>query len=109
MITTLRKLFPRTVVGYSGHEIDTTATCAAVALGAMFVERHVTLDRTMWGSDQAASLEPAALKQLVDGVRIVEQGLGTGRKQVYDSELGALARLRRVRTPSRSTITAAAS
>lgn len=108
MITTLRKAFPTVPIGYSGHEADITATCAAVALGAMFVERHTTLDRKLWGSDQAASLEPEPLKQLVAGIRIVEQGLGDGRKQVYQSEMGALSRLRRVRRPEPQ-LTAAAS
>jgi len=108
MITTLRKAFPTVPIGYSGHEVDITATCAAVALGAMFVERHTTLDRTMWGSDQAASLEPEPLKQLVAGIRIVEQALGDGRKQVYQSEMSALSRLRRVRR-AEPQLTAAAS
>lgn len=108
MITTLRKAFPTVPIGYSGHEADITATCAAVALGAMFVERHTTLDRKLWGSDQAASLEPEPLKQLVAGIRIVEQALGDGRKQVYQSEMGALSRLRRVRRPEPQ-LTAAAS
>jgi N-acetylneuraminate synthase len=95
MITTLRKSFPYTPIGYSGHEIDITPSCTAVAIGASFVERHVTLDRTMWGSDQAASLELPQLGELVAGIRHVERVLGNGRKQVYASELGALKRLRR--------------
>ena len=62
-------------------------TVAAVALGACFVERHVTLDRAMWGSDQAASVEPAGLARLVKDIRVVEAALGDGVKRVHDSEL----------------------
>ncbi|NOT09250.1 MAG: N-acetylneuraminate synthase [Gemmatimonadales bacterium] len=109
MITTLRKLFPYAPVGYSGHEADVTATCAAVALGAIFVERHITLSRTMWGSDQAASLDLADLTRLVEGIRLVERALGTGRKRVYESELGALKRLRRITRTGPPQLTAAAS
>lgn len=96
VIGTLRKMFPGIPVGYSGHEAETMPSAIAVALGATFVERHITLDRSMWGSDQAASLDLAALHRLVKEIRLVESALGSGVKQVYDSELGALKRLRRV-------------
>ena len=69
---------------------------AAVALGACFVERHVTLDRAMWGSDQAASVEPGGLSRLVKYLRATEQALGDGVKRVYDSEQDSLLKLRRV-------------
>jgi len=82
-------------VGYSGHEVGLQTTIAAVALGAAFVERHVTLDRAMWGSDQAASIEPAGLVRLVRDIRVVEAALGDGEKRVYDSELPVRDRLRR--------------
>lgn len=85
-------------VGYSGHEKGLQASYAAVALGACSVERHITLDRTMWGSDQAASLEPSGLIRLVRDIRVVEQALGDGVKRVYDSEKPILAKLRRVKT-----------
>jgi len=69
---------------------------AAVAMGASFVERHFTLDRAMWGSDHAASVEPQGMQKLVRDIRDVEQSMGDGIKQVYESELGARKRLRRV-------------
>ncbi|MHA1368342.1 MAG: N-acetylneuraminate synthase family protein [Promethearchaeota archaeon] len=93
MIQTLQKLYPFPV-GYSGHEVGLQTTYAAVALGAAFVERHITLDRAMWGSDQAASVEPAGLIRLVRDIRIIEQAMGDGVKVVYDSELPAMKRLR---------------
>jgi N-acetylneuraminate synthase len=100
MIQTLRQLFPGVPIGYSGHELSVESTGTAVALGAMFVERHVTLDRTMWGSDQSSSLDLAQLRELTALIRLTEQALGTGIKEVYPSERGALARLRRVIAPA---------
>ena len=82
-------------VGYSGHEVGLQTTLAAVTLGASFVERHITLDRAMWGSDQAASIEPWGLMRLVRDIRVIEQALGDGVKRVYESELLARQRLRR--------------
>ena len=82
-------------VGYSGHEVGLQTTLAAVVLGACVVERHVTLDRAMWGSDQAASVEPQGLERLVRDIRTVERALGDGRKRVYDSELAVRDKLRR--------------
>jgi len=93
MITTLREQYP-CPIGYSGHEVGLATTCAAVALGASFLERHVTLDRAMWGSDQAASIEPSGLKRLVKDVRNVELAMGDGKKKVYESEVIAASRLR---------------
>jgi N-acetylneuraminate synthase len=83
-------------VGYSGHEQELSTTVAAVALGACVVERHVTLDRGMWGSDQPASLQPDELARLVTDIRGVERALGDGHKRVYDSELPIRAKLRRI-------------
>jgi len=94
MLDTLKDEF-RTPVGYSGHEVGLPTTIAAVALGACYVERHITLDRAMWGSDQAASIEPGGLERLVKYIRVVEEALGDGRKRVYDSELPIKNRLRR--------------
>jgi sialic acid synthase SpsE len=96
MINTLQSEFPNVPVGYSGHEIGLQTTLAAVALGAVFVERHITLDRANWGSDQAASVEPQGLDRLVRDIRIIEQALGDGVKKVYDGELGPMKKLRRV-------------
>jgi YrbI family 3-deoxy-D-manno-octulosonate 8-phosphate phosphatase len=83
-------------VGYSGHERGLQISLAAVTLGAVTVERHITLDRTMWGSDQAASLEPSGLEHLVRDIRIIETALGDGVKRVFPGELAPKARLRRV-------------
>lgn len=94
MIQTLQKQFS-CPIGYSGHEVGLQTTCAAVTLGATFVERHITLDRAMWGSDQAASVEPGGFMRLVRDIRTIEQALGDGVKRVYESEMGARAKLRR--------------
>ncbi|WP_102509154.1 N-acetylneuraminate synthase family protein [Sanguibacter massiliensis] len=83
-------------VGYSGHERGLQISVAAVALGAVTVERHITLDRTMWGSDQASSLEPTGLSHLVRDIRIIEKAMGDGVKRVFPGELAPLSRLRRV-------------
>ncbi len=98
MIDTLMDMYPETPIGYSGHETGLATTVAAVALGAKFVERHFTLDRAMWGSDHAASVEPQGMQKLVRDIRDVELALGDGIKRVYDSELGAMKRLRRTRS-----------
>jgi len=82
-------------VGYSGHERGLQISVAAVALGARAIERHITLDRTMWGSDQAASLEPDGLRRLVRDIRVVEQALGDGVKKVHPGEVEPMRRLRR--------------
>ena len=92
-MTTLREKF-NCPVGYSGHEIGLQVSIAAAAVGACFIERHITLDRAMWGSDHAASLEPGGLCKLVRDIRIVEKALGDGIKRVYDSEKLAIKRLR---------------
>ena len=82
-------------VGYSGHETGSYNICLpAVVLGATSIERHITLDRTMYGSDQAASLEESGLKRLVRDVRMLEKVLGDGKKRVWKSELPAQKKLR---------------
>jgi len=81
-------------VGYSGHETGLPTTVAAVALGATFIERHITLDRAMWGTDQAASIEPAGLSALVRHIRAVEKAMGDGIKRVYPEELPIREKLR---------------
>ncbi len=80
--------------GYSGHEVGLQTTVAAVCYGACVIERHVTLDRSMWGSDQAASVEPPGLSRLVRDIRVVELARGDGQKQVYESERKVRERLR---------------
>ena len=96
MIFTLQGEFPNVPIGYSGHETGLQTTLAAVAMGATFVERHITLDRSMWGSDQAASVEPQGLARLVRDVRVISEAMGDGVKQIYDGERTAMKKLRRV-------------
>jgi N-acetylneuraminate synthase len=98
MIHTLKRRFPEVPIGYSGHETGLAPTWAAVAMGATFVERHVTLDRAMWGTDQAASVEVVGLVRLVANIRDIEKSLGDGVKRVYPEEHAARRKLRRVRT-----------
>ncbi len=83
-------------VGYSGHETGIASSSAAVAMGACTVERHITLDRAMWGSDQAASLEPSGLSRLIRDIRLVEESFGTGEKFVQEREVPVMQKLRRV-------------
>jgi N-acetylneuraminate synthase len=83
-------------VGYSGHETGIPSSVAAVTLGANMVERHLTLDRAMWGSDQAASLEPNGITRLVRDIRLIETSLGDGKKRVFDREIPIMEKLRRV-------------
>ncbi len=98
MIQTLKDRFPGLPVGYSGHEVGLAPSWAAVSLGACFLERHITLDRAMWGSDQAASVEIIGMHHLVRNIRDIEKSLGDGQKRVYPSELKALQKLRRVKS-----------
>ncbi|MBP8856747.1 MAG: N-acetylneuraminate synthase family protein [Anaerolineaceae bacterium] len=95
MVETLRKEFP-CPIGYSGHEVGLIPSVIAVAFGACMVERHITLDRAMWGSDQAASVEPNGFERLVKYIRVTEQAVGDGVKKVYESEMSSLKKLRRV-------------
>lgn len=97
MIETLRKKYATIPIGYSGHEVGLAPTWAAVALGASFVERHITLDRAMWGTDQAASVEMGGLQRLVSNIRDIEAALGDGIKKVYESEKSQIQKLRRVK------------
>ena len=94
MIQTLKDEFP-CPIGYSGHEVGLVTTAIAVAMGACLVERHVTLDRAMWGSDQAASVEPQGVRTLVKYIRVTEKSVGDGKKKVYDSEQPSIKKLRR--------------
>jgi N-acetylneuraminate synthase len=96
MIHTLKARWPHVPIGYSGHETGLAPTWAAVAMGATFVERHITLDRAMWGTDQAASVEIVGLVRLVANLRDIERSLGDGVKRVYEGEIAARTKLRRV-------------
>lgn len=99
MVRTLKERYPGAIIGYSGHETGLATTYAAVVLGAAFVERHITLDRAMWGTDQAASVEIHGIARLVSHIRDVEQSLGDGVKKLYESELSARKKLRRITQP----------
>ncbi len=95
MIPKLKSLYD-CPIGYSGHEVGLVTTAVAVAMGACLVERHITLDRAMWGSDQSASVEPPqGITRLVKYIRVTERSLGDGIKRVYDSEQSSLSKLRR--------------
>ncbi|HEX4352603.1 MAG TPA: N-acetylneuraminate synthase family protein [Polyangiales bacterium] len=102
VIGTLTDKYPYCPIGYSGHEMGYAATLAAVALGATFIERHITLDKAMWGTDHKASLEPTELSELVRAIREVEVSLGDGVKRRYPSELPAMRKLRRVQSNGQS-------
>ena len=94
VIETLRKTF-NCKVGYSGHETGIIVSCAAVALGVTSIERHITLDRTMYGSDQAASLEVSGLNKLVTYIRAIESSFGSCEKIVSDKEKEIARKLRK--------------
>lgn len=97
MIPALRERYG-VPVGYSGHETGIPSSVAAVVLGACCVERHITIDRALWGSDHAASLEPNGITRLVRDIRLVEQALGDGVKRIVEREYPVMQKLRRVRS-----------
>lgn len=97
VIKTYKEKFLGVQIGYSGHETGLAPTLAAVTLGASFVERHITLDRAMWGTDQAASVEINGMLKLVQDIRDIEKALGDGIKRVYESEYKSIEKLRRVK------------
>lgn len=92
----LKAKYPEKTIGYSGHEFGLTTTWAAIAMGASIIERHITLDRTMWGSDQMASVEPHGLIKLIKGIRCTEKAIakGYGPRKVFNSELSKKESLR---------------
>ena len=94
VISTLKEKYD-CPIGYSGHEVGLITSVVSVGLGASMVERHFTLDRAMWGSDQAASVEPGGFRRLVKYIRVTEMALGDGVKCVYDSEKSSMKKLRR--------------
>ncbi len=94
MISTLKNEYA-CPIGYSGHEVGLIPSVVAISLGACLVERHITLDRAMWGSDQAASVEPGGFERLVKYIRVTEMSLGDGVKKVYESEIPSIRKLRR--------------
>ncbi len=100
MIHTLKQRYPAVPIGYSGHETGLAPSIAAAVMGATFIERHITLDRAMWGTDQAASVEMVGLRRLVKDIRDIEIAMGDGIKRVYESEVSSRKKLRRVRSLS---------
>ncbi len=95
MIQTLKQKFD-CLVGYSGHEVGLQTSYVPVVLGACYTERHITLDRAMWGSDQATSVEPHGFARLVRDIRVIEKALGDGVKRVYPGEIPIRKKLRRI-------------
>lgn len=95
-ILTAQRHYPSFPIGWSGHEVSPFPSVAAVALGARIVERHFTLDRTSWGSDQAASLEPKGFAKMVEEIRTVEKALGRPELRLLECEEPSRAKLRRV-------------
>ncbi len=95
LIPVLKNKFKDMIIGYSGHETGLASTIAAAALGAKVIERHITLDRSMWGSDQSASIEPHGLKRLCRDLFTNQIAMGDGIKKVYDTEKPIIKKLRR--------------
>jgi sialic acid synthase SpsE len=95
-IKSLQEIFPNVLIGYSGHEVGVSTSVMAVVLGACVVERHITLDRAMWGSDQSASLEPKGFELLIRDIRTWEIAQGDGIKKVFESEIPVMKKLRRI-------------
>jgi len=94
-ITKLKTMFKNSVIGYSGHEMNLSSSVAAVVLGAKIIERHITLDKSMWGTDQQSSIEPLGYARLIKDVRAVEESLGKTIKIVYPEEKKMMLKLRR--------------
>ena len=92
-----QKKYPNHIIGYSGHEKGYSASLVAAVLGARVIERHITLDRTMWGSDQAASLELDGLRRIVRDLSHLPEWFGDGKKRVYESELPIREKLRQTK------------
>ena len=93
-ISKLKKIFPRSIIGYSGHEMGLSTSLAAVVLGAKIIERHITLDKTMWGTDQKSSIEPLGFARLIRDTRSIEDALGESKKIVYKEEIEMQKKLR---------------
>lgn len=96
-IYTLNDLFPEAIIGWSHHAVSPWPALCAAVLGAKIIETHITLDRSSWGSDQSSSLEPHALKKLVEEIRDFEKAYGDGKIRCIESELPIRDKLRRVK------------
>ena len=88
-------MYKKSVIGYSGHEMNLASSVAAVVLGARIIERHITLDKSMWGTDQQASIEPLGFARLIKDVRTVENSLGKPIKKVFPEEKKVMIKLRK--------------
>ena len=93
-IKTLIKKYPQHIIGYSGHEEGITPSLVAALLGAKLIERHITIDRAMWGTDQGASIEFSGLRRLVRDLSLIDKWLGDGIKRLYESEIPVKKKLR---------------
>ena len=93
-IKKLKNKYTKSVIGYSGHETNLSSTIAAVVLGAKIIERHITLDRSMWGTDQKSSIEPLGLARLIRDIKIVTDSMGDGIKKIYKTEKPMIEKLR---------------
>ena len=93
-ITKLKKIFPKSIIGYSGHEKGLSPTVAAAVLDAKIIERHITLDKAMWGTDQLASIESMGYARIIRDTRIIEKSLGEPKKVVFKSEYEVMKKLR---------------
>lgn len=93
-IKVLKQKYPQHIIGYSGHEEGITASLVAALLGAKVIERHITIDRAMWGTDQSASIEFSGLRRLVRDLKLIETWLGDGLKKLYESEIIIKEKLR---------------
>ncbi len=93
-IKKLEKKYTKSVIGYSGHETNLSSTIAAVVLGAKIIERHITLDRSMWGTDQKSSIEPLGLARLIRDIKTVTDSMGNGIKKIYETEKPMIEKLR---------------
>lgn len=96
-ILKLKKKFSQSIIGYSGHEINLSSTLGAFVLGAKIIERHITLDRSMWGTDQRASIEPLGISRLIRDLNVVNKSMGNGIKKVYESEIPMIKKLRLIK------------
>lgn len=94
-IKRLKAKYKKAVIGYSGHEINLSATIASVVLGAKIIERHITLDKSMWGTDQMSSIEPLGFARLIKDIRTVEESLGVPKKIVFPEEKKMMKKLRK--------------
>ncbi|WP_440657150.1 N-acetylneuraminate synthase family protein [Candidatus Pelagibacter sp. HIMB1509] len=94
-INKLKNKYKKSIVGYSGHEISLIPTVAAVVLGAKVIERHITLDKSLWGSDHSCSLEPLGLSRLVKEIRVIEKSLGSAKKVITEGEKLMIKKLRK--------------